>query len=115
MNKERSPISLEQDFDQQLTLTVKDDGRGLPKGLDLINGKSLGLPNLNGLATQLGGELSWIEQSRGARYVSVSAGITLCQLATSRREVVRSHLAGSFEQARRMSAVGDKVAPVSAG
>jgi two-component sensor histidine kinase len=58
-------ISLEQNSTKHLILTVKDDGRGLPQGLDVINGKSLGLLILNGLAAQLGGELSWIEQSRG--------------------------------------------------
>jgi two-component sensor histidine kinase len=58
-------ISLEQDSTKHFILTVKDDGRGLRQGLDLINGKSLGLLILNGLAAQLGGELSWIEQSRG--------------------------------------------------
>jgi two-component sensor histidine kinase len=58
-------ISLDQNLSKQLILTVKDDGRGLPPGLDLINGKSLGLLILNGLAAQLGGELSWIEQPAG--------------------------------------------------
>lgn len=48
-----------------LALTVKDDGHGLPQGIDVANGRSLGLRIMNGLAVQLGGELSWIEQERG--------------------------------------------------
>ncbi|HEX5765398.1 MAG TPA: histidine kinase dimerization/phosphoacceptor domain -containing protein [Woeseiaceae bacterium] len=59
-------ISLEQSDADHLTLTMEDDGRGLPVGLDLTNGTSLGLRIMNSLATQLGGELSWIEVSDGA-------------------------------------------------
>jgi two-component system, sensor histidine kinase PdtaS len=58
-------IVLERDSDRRLILTVKDDGCGLPSELDLINGKSLGLRIMNGLADQLGGELSWIKQPMG--------------------------------------------------
>jgi two-component sensor histidine kinase len=46
-------------------LTVRDDGRGLPASIDLLNGKSLGLRIMNSLAAQLGGELCWIEQPKG--------------------------------------------------
>jgi two-component sensor histidine kinase len=42
-------------------MTVVD----LPPGLDLMNGKSLGLRIMNSLAAQLGGELTWIEQNKG--------------------------------------------------
>lgn len=58
-------ITLEQDSNHQLMLTVKDDGRGLPPGLDLINGKSLGLRIMNGLATQFGGQLMWAKEPEG--------------------------------------------------
>jgi two-component system, sensor histidine kinase PdtaS len=53
------------DTKERLVLTVKDDGRGLPPELDRVNGKSLGLRIMNGLATQLGGELIWAEQRKG--------------------------------------------------
>jgi two-component sensor histidine kinase len=58
-------INLEENDREELILTVKDDGRGLPPGLDLMNGKSLGLRIMNSLAAQLGGELTWIEQNKG--------------------------------------------------
>jgi two-component sensor histidine kinase len=75
-------ISLEQDSTKQLILTVKDNGRGLPAELDLINGKSLGLLIINGLAAQLGGELSWIEQSKGtAVRIAFSLGSTPSSIA----------------------------------
>ncbi|HSD91647.1 MAG TPA: sensor histidine kinase, partial [Methyloceanibacter sp.] len=58
-------VTLEQQDEKLLALTVKDDGHGLPQGIDVANGRSLGLRIMNGLAVQLGGELSWIEQERG--------------------------------------------------
>jgi two-component system, sensor histidine kinase PdtaS len=58
-------IALKKDAQERLILTVKDNGRGLPPGLDLANGKSLGLRIMNGLAAQLGGELTWMEQPKG--------------------------------------------------
>jgi two-component sensor histidine kinase len=58
-------ITLEEQDGKQLTLTVKDDGRGLPSGLDLVNGKSLGMRIMNSLAVQMGGELSWNELPQG--------------------------------------------------
>jgi two-component sensor histidine kinase len=59
-------ITLERSTGNQLMLTVKDDGCGLPPGLDLMNGKSLGLRIMKGLADQLGGELYLIDQPIGA-------------------------------------------------
>lgn len=59
-------ITLEEQDDNQLALTVKDDGCGLPPGLDLVNGKSLGMRILASLATQLRGELSWPDVPEGA-------------------------------------------------
>ena len=50
-------ITLKQQSRKRLVLTVKDNGRGLPAGLDLANGESLGIRIMNGLAAQLGGEL----------------------------------------------------------
>ena len=61
-------ITLERDLRKQLLLTVRDDGRGLPASLDLLNGKSLGLRIMNSLAAQLGGELCWIEQPKGTAF-----------------------------------------------
>ena len=58
-------ITLEQDDSSHLTLTVQDDGRGLPAGMDLVNGKSLGMRIMNSLSAQLEGELSWIEVPKG--------------------------------------------------
>ena len=58
-------VSLEPDGPGRLVLTVKDNGRGLPPGLDLIETKSLGLRIMNSLVVQLGGEMTWLEQQQG--------------------------------------------------
>lgn len=41
-----------------LQLTVSDDGRGLPQGVDLAAGKGLGTRIIGSLAAQLGGEIN---------------------------------------------------------
>jgi two-component sensor histidine kinase len=58
-------ITLEEEAGKQFTLTVKDDSKGLPPGVDLVNGGGLGHRIVNSLAVQLGGELLWIEQQKG--------------------------------------------------
>jgi two-component sensor histidine kinase len=58
-------ITLEENAGTQVELTVKDDGNGLPRGIDLVNGGSLGGQIMHSLAVQLGGELLWIEQQQG--------------------------------------------------
>jgi len=75
-------LTLEEDAGEQFTLTVKDDGKGLPAGVDFVNGGSLGGRIMNSLAVQLRGDLLWIEQQHGtaARLVfpvrpSIASGV----------------------------------------
>jgi two-component sensor histidine kinase len=58
-------ITLEEDAGKRFTLTVQDDGKGLPLGLDRVNGGSLGWRIMESLAVQLRGEFLWIEQQQG--------------------------------------------------
>jgi two-component system, sensor histidine kinase PdtaS len=58
-------VSLQPDGSSHFVLTVMDNGRGLPPGLDLVETNSLGLRIINSLVVQLGGEMTWIEQQRG--------------------------------------------------
>jgi two-component sensor histidine kinase len=58
-------VTLQPHDGKQLALTVKDDGCGIPAGVDLANGKSLGMRIMNSLAVQLGGELFWDELRQG--------------------------------------------------
>jgi two-component system, sensor histidine kinase PdtaS len=58
-------VSLELHGPRHFALTVTDNGRGLPPGLDLVETNSLGLRIMNSLVVQLGGEMTWIEQQRG--------------------------------------------------
>lgn len=58
-------ITLEEQSGKHLTLVVRDDGCGLPAGVELTNGKSLGMRIMNSLAMQLGGDLSWDELRQG--------------------------------------------------
>jgi two-component sensor histidine kinase len=50
-------IDLRADDDQRLTLTVSDDGIGLPEGLDVHNTNSLGLQLVDTLVRQLDGTM----------------------------------------------------------
>ena len=50
-------ISLQTDGDNQICLSVADDGVGLPPGLDILNSPSLGLQLINTLIDQLEGNL----------------------------------------------------------
>jgi two-component sensor histidine kinase len=65
MKTETISITLEKDIRDQLVLTGNDSGIGLTPEVDLVNGKSLGLLTMNGLAAQLWGELSWTKQPKG--------------------------------------------------
>jgi two-component system, sensor histidine kinase PdtaS len=58
-------ITLEQDGANQFTLTVRDNGCGLPPGLDVANSSSLGLRIMQGLAAQLGGKIRCSKQQQG--------------------------------------------------
>ena len=52
---------------QQLTLSVSDDGVGLPAGFDPATVPTLGLVLVRTLAQQIGGELT-ASTDRGARF-----------------------------------------------
>jgi two-component sensor histidine kinase len=52
-------IALEQQADKTYALTIKDDGRGLPAGYDVAKTGSLGYRIIQGLAEQLGGQISF--------------------------------------------------------
>jgi two-component sensor histidine kinase len=58
-------VSLQPNGPSRLVLTVADNGRGLPPGIDLVEANSLGLRIMNSLVAQLGGEMSWLEQQQG--------------------------------------------------
>jgi PAS domain S-box-containing protein len=51
-------LSLKQEGNNTLRLIVKDDGIGMPEGIDLSNTPSLGLKLVQGLVQQLGGVLT---------------------------------------------------------
>ncbi len=55
------------------TLTVKDDGVGLPEGLEARRSRSLGLQLVDGLATQLRGELTTTSGPAGTTFTLVFA------------------------------------------
>jgi two-component sensor histidine kinase len=55
-------VTLAQDQLTHYTLTVKDDGCGLPVGVELANGSSLGFRIMNSLAAQLRGEMAWLDE-----------------------------------------------------
>ena len=50
-------LKLEQLDPQRLALTVSDNGRGVPQGVDITAGKGLGTRIVQSLAAQLGGEV----------------------------------------------------------
>jgi len=60
-------IDLSQDKDNKVTLTVADNGAGMPKSFDLKSEKSLGIRLVSILASQIGGSLE-IEREKGTRF-----------------------------------------------
>ncbi len=54
--------------DAKVTLTVEDDGIGLPESIDIANSSSFGLILVRTLAAQLQGEIR-IERGKGTRFV----------------------------------------------
>ncbi|SFM31450.1 sensor histidine kinase [Methylobacterium pseudosasicola] len=52
-------VRLEQVDASNLSLTVTDNGKGIPEGFDPASSRSLGFRIAQGLAQQLGGELAW--------------------------------------------------------
>ncbi|KNY21802.1 ATPase [Methylobacterium sp. ARG-1] len=52
-------VRLEQVDASRLSLTVADNGKGIPDGFDPASSRSLGFRIAQGLAQQLGGELAW--------------------------------------------------------
>ena len=53
--------------DQSVTLSVADDGEGLPEGFDPLAGASLGMKLVEALTLQLGGSLAWANRT-GAEF-----------------------------------------------
>jgi len=55
--------------DDHLTLTVSDDGVGLPPGFNLQDSKSLGMRIVRAFASQLGAQLTLHPRERGAQFI----------------------------------------------
>ena len=66
-------ISLRKDNDNQVSLTVADDGVGLPEGFDIRKSDSLGLRLVTMLVGQVRGELRTTNE-RGAKFEVVFPG-----------------------------------------
>ena len=60
-------IGLQTDRDTQITLTVWDDGRGIPPGMDFLRSESLGLKLVMSLVRQLRGKVE-IDRNDGTRF-----------------------------------------------
>ncbi|MCB9449611.1 MAG: PAS domain S-box protein [Flavobacteriales bacterium] len=52
----------------EAVLTVEDNGKGLPKGLEIEKTRSLGLQLVVALVEQLGGKLTWSSSPKGSRF-----------------------------------------------
>ncbi|MDO9539846.1 MAG: PAS domain S-box protein, partial [Methanocalculus sp.] len=63
--KGKITIYLERDAGGYITLSVKDDGVGLPQGFDPAHTKTLGIELLMTLVRQLRGESSWYTPEKG--------------------------------------------------
>lgn len=61
-------VSLKADQKHQFTLTVEDNGTGLPEGFDFEKNNSLGMKLVHLLTSQLGGKLQF-ESNGGTKYV----------------------------------------------
>lgn len=64
----RIEIELKKDADNQLLLVVRDDGVGLPEGMDFRTTKSLGLKLVSTLVRQLKGKLQLSSHGTGAEF-----------------------------------------------
>ncbi len=64
----RIEIELGKDVDSQLLLVVRDDGIGLPEGMDFRTTKSLGLKLVSTLVRQLKGKLQLSSDGNGAEF-----------------------------------------------
>ena len=60
-------IAMSRDRDDRITLVVADNGIGLPKGLDFLNGESLGLQLVATLVDQLRGTMA-LNRKSGAEF-----------------------------------------------
>jgi PAS domain S-box-containing protein len=63
----RMNIKLQSDEQNQFTLTVEDDGAGLPKDFDFHTSKTLGMKLVHLLSSQIGGKIQF-ESNGGTRY-----------------------------------------------
>ena len=65
----RGELSVEAIYhtDNKFTLTIKDNGKGIPEGLDLNNSKTIGFNLVNSLIRQLGGILK-INKEEGTEF-----------------------------------------------
>ena len=64
----RIEIELKKEADNQLLLVVRDDGVGLPEGMDFRTTKSLGLKLVSTLVRQLKGKLQLSNDGNGAEF-----------------------------------------------
>jgi two-component sensor histidine kinase len=78
-------IHLDQDPLGQHTLTVSDDGVGLPDGFDLQTSRSLGLQLVHRLVSQLQGTIQ-ITDHRGIHAPGVTVTITFSEPRNDRGE-----------------------------
>ena len=63
-------IQLKRHDDQNLVISVKDNGIGLPKGLDMVSTNSLGLKLVNLLSRQIKGRLQ-VSSENGAQFTII--------------------------------------------
>jgi two-component sensor histidine kinase len=54
--------------DDRINLTVSDDGRGIPDGIDINNPKTLGIQLVNDLVKQIDGQIS-VKRKPGTTFI----------------------------------------------
>ncbi|MGM0547413.1 MAG: two-component regulator propeller domain-containing protein [Bacteroidota bacterium] len=64
-------ISIQLTNQQQVTIKVQDNGKGLPEGFETNQHESLGLTLVETLGTQLMGDVRWESTARGAAFILV--------------------------------------------
>ncbi|MCU0632284.1 MAG: hypothetical protein MUC66_04830 [Methanolinea sp.] len=62
-----SPFPLPVDTDHRFILDARDDGVGLPQGLDIVNTPTIGLQLVTAPVRQIGGEMQ-VEGRLGTRF-----------------------------------------------